>query len=512
MQSYQTYIIHRNIFTDALATSGKRYRIKQNIKKVLEHQLVHAFVEENDCDEISPIASLEELAKHYESRLISKQPIKNNSKTAKPKENENDGIMRKTSQAHKAAAEAAIKRNCAINEDSSNTFQPDSEFITDLSEMVIDASFNQPVAESTVYTESTCETSVVLKPGEYEIILLVDAMEVTGGSCGGKKSRKALTVEQLESLHVPFETRKLSIGDFVWIARHKRFWDQLNDDYLSEQSGGKKLTAKKNREIKDAAMSKELVLPYIVERKRTDDLRASIMDGRYKEQKQRLSKCGLSKKVYLVEELGGKFETSKYGNYSKQQEGQPFHRGIDRDVLEQAISNTALNDGFSIKRTKTQGESMKYLAKFTNALIKKYTNSTTTLRSCLINSSAWNHSDSLDNFDRSIRSIEYLPTFVEFNDFSRPDKPISVREIFCNMLLTVKGLSPGMAWAITEKYPTPYLLKKAYEDIPRGSQIEKEKAIEKILVGLLYDNPCPKKLPPGISKIIGHLFTDLSLN
>ena len=66
----------------------------------MEHQLVHAFVEENDCDEISPIASLEELAKLYESRHISKQPIKNNSKPAKPKENENDGIMRKTSQAH----------------------------------------------------------------------------------------------------------------------------------------------------------------------------------------------------------------------------------------------------------------------------------------------------------------------------------------------------------------------------------------------------------------------------
>ena len=80
------------------------------------------------------------------------------------------------------------------------------------------------------------------------------------------------------------------------------------------------------------------------------------------------------------------------------------------------------------------------------------------------------------------------------------------------MLLTVKGLSPGMAWAITEKYPTPYLLKKTYEDIPRDNQNEKEKALEKILVGLSYDNPCPKKLPPGISKIIGHLFTDLSLN
>ena len=75
-------------------------------------------------------------------------------------------------------------------------------------------------------------------------------MEVTGGSAGGKKSRKNITVEELDSLGIAYETRKLSIGDFVWIARGYN--------------------------------NKELVLPYIVERKRMDDLRSSIMDGRYK--------------------------------------------------------------------------------------------------------------------------------------------------------------------------------------------------------------------------------------
>jgi crossover junction endonuclease MUS81 len=46
------------------------------------------------------------------------------------------------------------------------------------------------------------------------------------------------------------ETRKLSIGDFVWIAR-------------------------------DRISGRELVLPFVVERKRLDDLRSSIMDGRF---------------------------------------------------------------------------------------------------------------------------------------------------------------------------------------------------------------------------------------
>jgi crossover junction endonuclease MUS81 len=107
-------------------------------------------------------------------------------------------------------------------------------------------------------------------PFRYEIILLVDSMEVVGGSAGGKKSRKNITPEELQSLGVVYEMRKLSIGDFVWIAR-------------SLQPGSDK--------------RKELVLPYIIERKRMDDLRSSIMDGRYKEQKQRIQQCGLTNKV-----------------------------------------------------------------------------------------------------------------------------------------------------------------------------------------------------------------------
>lgn len=59
---------------------------------------------------------------------------------------------------------------------------------------------------------------------------------------------------ELTQLGILFEVRRLKIGDFMWIARHRR----TND---------------------------ELVIPYIVERKRMDDLSASIIDGRFHEQK-----------------------------------------------------------------------------------------------------------------------------------------------------------------------------------------------------------------------------------
>jgi hypothetical protein len=41
-----------------------------------------------------------------------------------------------------------------------------------------------------------------LRSGSYEIILIVDAMEVTGGGHGGKKSRKIFTLEELDHYKV----------------------------------------------------------------------------------------------------------------------------------------------------------------------------------------------------------------------------------------------------------------------------------------------------------------------
>lgn len=61
------------------------------------------------------------------------------------------------------------------------------------------------------------------------------------------------TIQELNNFKTKFEVRHLNIGDFAWIARNTE--------------------------------KKELLLPYIVERKRMDDLGCSIKDGRYHEQK-----------------------------------------------------------------------------------------------------------------------------------------------------------------------------------------------------------------------------------
>lgn len=120
------------------------------------------------------------------------------------------------------------------------------------------------------------------------------------------------------------EYRSLKVGDFTWIARNKT-----------------------NRE--------ELVLPYIVERKRMDDLGASIKDGRFHEQKFRLRKCGLKNVIYLVENFGSN-----------------SHVGLPIQSLKQALANTRVQDGFKVHMTDSLSNSARFLAMMTKRLTIEY--------------------------------------------------------------------------------------------------------------------------------------------
>jgi len=41
---------------------------------------------------------------------------------------------------------------------------------------------------------------------------------------------------------------------------------------------------------------------------------------------------------------------------------------------------------------------------------------------------------------------------------------MSIREVFSNMLISQKMVTPAMAWAITQKYPTPKILNEAFKN------------------------------------------------
>lgn len=118
--------------------------------------------------------------------------------------------------------------------------------------------------------------------------------------------------------------KHLKVGDYTWVCRER-------------------------------TTRKELVLPYVVERKRVDDFGSSIKDGRFYEQKFRLKQCGLQNLIYLVESYG-----------------QNTYTGLPMATLQQGATNTLVQDGFSVKFTDSLRGTAEYLSCLTVILDNMY--------------------------------------------------------------------------------------------------------------------------------------------
>nr|SVE75760.1 EOG090X06E6 [Daphnia hispanica] len=221
---------------------------------------------------------------------------------------------------------------------------------------------------------------VTLKAGAYDIVLCVDIAEVSGYglTSGSGKNQKETAAKSFQNCGVPYDVRKLSIGDYLWICKPKANSGVSND--------------------------KELALPYVVERKRMDDVVSSIKDGRFKEQKFRLKHSGLVRPIYLIEEFG-----------NRQNLGLP-----EASVL-QAIANTLIVEKFQVQWTQKSEESVAFLVQMTKQLTELYREKTVTSRGC-------------------------------------QEKPLSVTQMFAKQLMQLNGLSGEKAEAIVKMYPTPSIL------------------------------------------------------
>ncbi|KAG8563649.1 hypothetical protein GDO81_016164 [Engystomops pustulosus] len=289
-----------------------------------------------------------------------------------------------------------------------------------------------------------------LRPGQFNVILCVDFIETTGGAAHKKQE----LVSELKRNGVNFDVRKLHIGDFLWIAQEK----------VQPVAGQLRMP-----------QARELVLDYIIERKRMDDLCGSIIDGRFREQKFRLKRCGLLHPIYLVEDYGA-----------------AQHLSIPESTLQQAIVNTQVVDGFFIKRTKDVRESAAYLTIMTRHLQTMYLNKT--LLSCT-KEEASKCNRVFQHEDQSCILLE----FRDFNEGAMKNKAQTVKEVFARQLMQISGVSGEKAAAILERYSTPFSLFAAYESCT--STEEREKLLSSVKCGKLQRN-----LGPVLSKTISQLY------
>ncbi|KAJ6636170.1 Crossover junction endonuclease MUS81 [Pseudolycoriella hygida] len=281
---------------------------------------------------------------------------------------------------------------------------------------------------------SECSDTVFMTGGSFTIILLVDTAETVGKA----KRNLDATIQQLTERKVKFEVRRLSVGDFLWICRDSN--------------------------------NQEVVLPYIVERKRMDDLAASIKDKRFHEQKFRLRGSGVQNIIYLIESKGNN-----------------QFLGLPISNLLQAGTNTQIQNGFSVKFTDSHTDSMLYLTVLTNILIATYKD-----KNLMIT-----NKENLWPCGPSEATIPVMK-FSEFTQLSTKMRNFTIKDLFVRQLVQLKTLNVEKALAITKVYPTPSHL------LMRYNQCIEESEGELLLAEIQYSSG--KKIGPTISRAIYHLY------
>jgi len=286
--------------------------------------------------------------------------------------------------------------------------------------------------------------------GSFEVVLCVDQMEVVGGA---NTNSKKMMLQQLRRMNVKMDVRKLQLGDFLWVARDKSAF------------GGK---------------PREVVLDFIVERKRMDDLAGSIIDGRFKEQKFRLKSCGLKHVIYMIETYGSLQNTA-----------------LSESTLKQAVVNSQVVDNLFVRQTGGIHESAAYLIRLTKYLQNLYQNKT-------IMAFPVDHIKKLKEnrtFSEIMQDdIQCLMTFPEFYETTNKNKMLSVREMFAKHLMQLKGISSEKALAIVEEYQTPKELITTFESC--ATQNERKN----LLSSITYGNS-KRKIGPMLAKQICLLYS-----
>ncbi|KAK4285421.1 hypothetical protein QN277_002121 [Acacia crassicarpa] len=221
----------------------------------------------------------------------------------------------------------------------------------------------------------------------YEVILILDDREQFATQ--GSRSRRI--IENIRSqFKILVDVRRLPVGDGIWIAHHK-------------------------------TLDSEYVLDFIVERKNVDDLRSSIRDNRYKDQKLRLLRCGLKKLIYLVE-------------------GDP-NSSEAAESIKTACFTTEILEDFDVQRTSGLADTLKKYGYLTQAISEYY-------KTIVL--------------DDSVKCSGTCPPFDEFIKRCQDLDKMTVSDVFAVQLMQVPQVTEEVALAVLDLYPTLLSLANAY--------------------------------------------------
>lgn len=244
-------------------------------------------------------------------------------------------------------------------------------------------------------------------PEEFDIVLLIDNREVRS------RDERDFFQRRTQERNVTCEVRNLSVGDVLWIARHKK-------------------------------TRREVVLNYVCERKRLDDLASSIKDGRFVEQKNRLRKSGVRNVYYLVEE-SGLADVERIIQMQK--------------AIETSILMVITVSNIFLQRFRKIDDTTDWLVSMTGILEQHYsTKKLVVLKPQFVNSQS-EYLELLESFraefESAQKSYECVHTVAVYQASLGKTNMMTVKEMFILMLMLVKGISLEKAVVIQNHFGTP---------------------------------------------------------
>lgn len=204
------------------------------------------------------------------------------------------------------------------------------------------------------------------------------------------------------------ELHRLGVGDYIWVA-------------LPQLANGKY----------EEDVKKGYVLNFVVERKGSGDVAASLADGRFHEQRFRLRRCGMKYIWYLLE-----------GELDRQ-----WTQTVNGDQKEEMRAAASLfnSGGVKILRSRGGSDTAKVLVDMTKVIQQ------------MVN-------------ERNITELLFREVKVNikmFNDMTGKGKNLSLQDIFARALMGIKGMSiPKVLAIVLEKFPTPISLFRKYMELP----------------------------------------------
>ncbi|KAI1007880.1 Crossover junction endonuclease [Podosphaera aphanis] len=275
---------------------------------------------------------------------------------------------------------------------------------------------------------------IVLPPGSFTVEMVLDTREIRT-----TKDRDYIEIELVKKGVKPLK-RVMELGDATWVAK------------VSKRNLVPGLTSEED----------EIILDYIVERKRLDDLISSIKDKRFHEQKFRLGRSGIQHVIYIIEEISMQAEA-----YQKMD-----------TAVQSAIAGTQVVNGYFVKKTQKLDETIQYLAKMTQTLREKYEREPLHVIPTRVLTTT-TYLPLLAQQREKQPNIKYHISYPAFSCLMSKSDTLTLRDLYLKMLMCIKGVTGEKALEIQKRWKTPYDLATAYRKIDEGETSPEEAAKKK---------------------------------